>query len=371
MSADHPAEVLVDRLGRLFATDVPAPVLAALDQRMEAAISKALLRRSGRPPGRWQLRRRRLTVAVAIVALVASVAATPAVRQFFDGWGHEFDQVFALSTPIDQSVTDDGYRVTVVRAYADASSLRLAMVAEDLEDRGWAEVVVGSPSVTDADGRAYAMSMGQYDAPTRTSSEGWLRFIVPTEAADPGIRHLTLAVDGLSVRPEPAPTLPNGELDLDNIWTSVAGTWSFAFDLEFLPKHTVTPDVVATSGEVTVTWDELTVTPAATVGRLTFAGLRRVEWGWDPTFRIEHDGREIDLGMTSPGSVQSLDPDALQNSLVFEAEPGFEDLSGTWTITIDDFHRDIPDPEGNVTTQQESIVGPWVLTFEGPPANDR
>lgn len=365
MSTDARSTSLADLsvpLTALYAADVPADVVAAVDRRMESAISGAVMRRASRPePGRWHLPGRRRATAFVMVAVLASLAATPAIRQFFDGWGQEFDRVFAVSTPIDQSVIDDGYRVTLVRAYADPFSVRLAIVAEDLEDRGWAELVVGDPTITDEDGRVYAMARGRFSHHTPESSEGWLKFSVPTDATEPGVRHLTVSVDGLGVRPEPAPTLADSAVDFDNIWTSVAGRWSFDFDLEFLGGLTVTPNVAATVGEVTVTLDELTVTPGATVGRLTFSGLPEVESGWDPAVRLEHDGNEIPLESNSPSNMRQF---------VFEASAGFGDLSGTWTITIDDFHRPLPDPNTGEVSRYETIDGPWVLTIEVPSDDD-
>lgn len=362
MSTDARSTILADvpdLLTALYAADVPADVGASVDRRVGSAISSAVMRRASRPaPGRWHLPGRRRATAFVMVAVLASLAATPAIRQVFDGWGQEFDRVVALSTPIEMSVIDDGYRVTLVRAYADPFSVRLAIVAEDLEDRGWAELAVGDPTITDEDGRAYPLSIGAYSHPTPESSEGWLQFSVPSDATEPGVRHLTVGVDGLGVRPEPAPTLADGALDFDNIWTSVAGRWSFDFDLEFLGGRTVTPNIAATVGEVTVTVDELTVTAGATVGRLTFAGLPEVESGWDPALRLEHDGKEIPLGTSTPMP---------RDRLVFEASAGFGDLSGTWTIAIDDFHRPLPaDPDTGVSTRDETIEGPWVLTFEVP-----
>jgi hypothetical protein len=47
-------------------------------------------------------------------------------------------------------------------------------------------------------------------------------------------------------------------------------------------------------------------------------------------------------------------------------EQGRDDLTGTWTITIDEFQTDIPDPDSDVTTEKVVIDGPWVLTYEGP-----
>ena len=211
------------------------------------------------------------------------------------------------------------------------------------------------------------MSEGQYSAPTRTFSEGWLRFAVPPDVADLGTQHLAVSVDRLGVRVDPAPTLPTGAIDLDNVWASVPGRWSFDIDVDFLRGSTAEPGVAATVGDVTIVWEELAVTPTVTVGRLGITGLRQVEWGWEPRIRVDHDGQEVNLQMVSPGSIQSIDPGAVQDGFTFEAVPGFADLSGTWTVTIDAFQRDVPDPNAGVTSDQESIVGPWVLSFEEPP----
>jgi hypothetical protein len=365
---DPRADGLPNRLRQQFAIDVPVEVAAKIDWRVDAAISNALTRprpAHGRDIGGVLRSRRGIAVVLGIAVILA--AAAPVV-EFFDGWGEDFDRVFALSTPIDQSVIDDGYRVTLVRAYADPSSLRLAIVAEDLEDRGWREIGADFPSVTDDAGHVFPNTSGQYLQPSTTSSEAWLRFDVPSGAGDPGLRHLTVTINGLGVRFDPVPTLSNGEVDVDHLGTAVAGHWSFDFDLMFQAEHSAKPDVKASAAGVTVTFAELTVTPAATVGRLSVTGLRQVEWGWDPYMKVEHDGKTIDLKMLDPGSVQASEPGATQDRLVFEGAPGFEDLSGTWTITIDRFHRNIPDPNSDITTQEESVVGPWVLTFEGPPA---
>lgn len=347
---------LPDRLHRHLTVEVPPSVSEDLDRRMHAAIASAVAPATPLRHQRARWRPRRIVAILAVAAVLA--AATPAIR-FFEGWGEEFDRVFALSTTIDQSVTDDGYRVTVVRAYADSFGLRLAVTAEDLQDRGWAEIAVTDPILLDAEARSFPMSIGQYGQPSRTSSEGWLQFEVPAEGSGPATRHLSLTIDRLDVRPRPIPTLPSGASDLGPVWTSIAGDWSFDFDLEFFGSQTARPDVSATVGEITVTLKELTVTPAATVVSLTFSGLPAGGPEWDPDFGIGRDGRTINAQTVSRGTVE--------DTLVYELLSGSDDLSGTWTITIADFHRGIPDPDSNVTTEQESIVGPWVLTFEGPP----
>lgn len=350
---------LLERRQRHFAAAMPARIGDDVDRRVHAAIASTATRPTrARHGGQRGWPRRRIGAILVVAALLT--AAAPAMR-FFEGWGEAFDRVFALSTPIDLSATDDGYRVTVVRAYADSFGVRLAITAEDLEDRGFAELALGNPTLTDNDGREYPMFVGWYDQPSRTSSEGWLRFEVPAAARDAQVRHLTVALDGLDVRHRPAPTLANGEPDLGAVWASVPGDWRFEFDVESFSARTAKPDVTSTVGGITVTFQGMSVTPATTIGSLTFDGLRPVEWGWDPYFRVDHDGSPVKVEIMYPGSVQ--------DTLTFEAAPGFEDLSGTWTITIEEFHRDIPNPDSDITTEQESIVGPWVLTFEGPPAD--
>ena len=281
--------------------------------------------------------------------------------RFFESWGASFDRVFEMSTVIDQSVTVDGYRVSVVRAYGDPSKLLLGLTLEDLQDRGWAEINLGNTRVTDEVGRTYREVMATGNQPSPETSESWHRYEVPVDAAGIAEHRFTVQIDGISVRPSPAPTLANGEIDLDHISTVIPGSWTFEFDLGFFGARTAHPAVTAIVGDITVSFDRLTVTPATTVGQLSFEGLPAVDpsWGWDPYIRVVRDGQPLDISILDPGFVQ--------DTLTFEADPGFEDLSGTWVITIDEFHRDIPDPSSDITTESESLKGPWVLTFEGPP----
>src|SRR4051794_1762220 len=85
--------------------DLPASVAAAMDTRVAAAIARTSVR--AEHPNRRA--RRRIIVALAVAAVIATAAAAP-LLQHFQGWGQTFDRVFALSTPIGQSVTYDGYR---------------------------------------------------------------------------------------------------------------------------------------------------------------------------------------------------------------------------------------------------------------------
>jgi hypothetical protein len=337
-----------------LATELPADAAATIDRRVRAAMVGTAPTASTRRG--W--RRRRVIAGFAIAALVAGAGATPAIRDHFDGWlGGTFESIWDRATVIDQAVEDQGYRVTLVRAYADPAGLRLALAAEDLQQRPDEEIAVGSAHVT-AEGTEFPASMaeGSFAGHTVDSDEAIVSYVVPPEFASPGIRQLTATVGSIGVRRAAA---SGEEIDPADLWSSVAGEWRFEFDLEFFGAVSAEPGLTASSGGVDVTLRTLSVMPSATIGVLEFRGLPVVErdWGWDPMLKVEHDGRTLDVWSLSPG----LASERMQ----FEIQEGFDDLSGTWTITITEFRRDIPDPDSDITTRQESIVGPWVLAFEG------
>lgn len=346
------------RLDAIYSVAVPVAIATEVDRRVRTAVSAEALIRHRRAATAGRRTRRRTIGALAVAAVLVAAGAMPLFR-FFDGWGQSFDRVFELSTPIDQSVTRDGYRVSIVRAYADSESVRLAITAEDLEDRGWAEINIAGVSITDDVGRTYPAEVMAAQQPSRTSSESWSRFRVPEDSTEDRERRLSVDVIGIAVRGATQPTLADGEVDLDRIWTTVDGTWSFAFDLPFILAHSARPGIVATVAGVTVNLEEISVTPAETVGQLSFLGLpeRDPDWAWDPYFHVEHDGQRLTVSAMQPGFVTT--------SLLFRADPGYVNLEGLWVVTIDEFHRTIPDPNSDITTEEESIRGPWVLTWHG------
>lgn len=360
-------QTLDRQLARAFAFEPSAAVLRSLDDRVAAAVERV----RDDPPTRliaaWH-RRRRVIAALAVTAVLVGIAASPPVRQAFDRWlGGDFSSVWDLATPIDQSVIDEGYRVTLVRAYGDPAGLYLALTMEDLEGRDVAEAHADMPTVVDEQGIVYPPSMGQSDGTGSSAyAEGFWRYHVPAEAAVPGIRHLTAEVTGIGVRAHDPPDATDG-FAYETLWTGIPGSWTFDFDLEFKGLLAARPDVTASHAGIDVTWTGLDVTPSAITITLAVTGLEPTEkdWGWDQGGRIEHDGRRLEW-FSSQGI---LDSGPAAQTIVYEMEQGRDDLSGTWTITIDEFRTDVPDPDSNVTTETKIITGPWVLTFEGPPAN--
>lgn len=340
-------------LERAMAADLSDTVVETIDLRVRAAIEGAASRD---PASRWP--RRRVLVGFAFAALLAGVAASPAIREYFDGWvGGSFESIWDRATVIDQVVVDHGYRVTLVRAYADPAGLRLALAAEDLERHPFDEMAIGSAQVVDAEGNDYPPTMAETvpAAQGTDASEGLATYVVPPALAEPGIRHLTATVHAIGVRRDAE---PGERIAPEDLWSSVEGTWTFAFDLEFFGALSAEPGVTASAAGIDVTLSRLSVMPSATIGFLEIEGLPAVDWGWDPFLKVEHDGQALDIWRLSPGSVG--------DSLEFGIQRGFDDLAGTWTVTITEFHRDIPDLNSDITTEEESIEGPWVLEFEGP-----
>ena len=187
MTTDLPME---QRLHDLYAVTVPS----ALDRRITMAIATVPARPS------CHGRRRRIAV-LAVAAVIATAAAAPVANWFAD-WDPYHDRLWALSTPVEQTATEDGYRVTVHRAYADALGVRLAMSVLDLEDR-WSEMRIDAADVTDADGRAYTgWNWSWSGAPPNAGDATWSRFILP--AAAPDDLSLRVTVTAIAVRaPEP------------------------------------------------------------------------------------------------------------------------------------------------------------------------
>ena len=350
-----------------FAVELPSDGDEALSARFERSMAVA----QAEMPSRLTAIRRRRTRRRAIAALVVAAAlvgagASPAVREAFDSWfGGDFASVWDLATPIDQSVTDGGYEVTLVRAYGDPAGLYLALTAEDLEGRNVEELAVGGVVVTDDQGNEYPgyMSFGNGSGDSQYA-EGLARFEVPPEAAAPGVHHLTAVVPSLGVRANDPPDATPGFLH-ETLWSSVEGTWRFDFDLEFRDQLGAQPGVTASANGVDVVWTDLAVTPSAIEITLEVTGLAPTakDWGWSFGGGIEHEGHGLEW-FSSEGILDS-GPGA--QALMFEMEEGREDLSGTWTITIDEFQTDVPDPDSDVTTETLVVEGPWVLTFEGPP----
>jgi hypothetical protein len=336
VSTDTPFE---QRLHTLYAVPVPTE----LDRRIDRAMTTVPIRRSSR------LRPRRFA-ALAVAAIFVITAARPAV-EWFEGWHAPFDRLWEIATPVDQTVTSDGYRITVHRAYADRLGVRLAMTVEDLDDR-WSELFVEAADVTDADGRVYeGWDWSGSRTPVEDSSATWSRFLMPADARGDDLQ-LRVTVTTLAVRsPDPIPS----DRDPERNWTSVGGAWTFEFDMPQITQgRTISPVANASKGGVTISLEELGVVPSGTVVRLAVDGLPGLPAdsadGWYPVASVEHDGERLTDDAVPPGMVGP------RGDVTLEVVPVVEDLAGHWKITIPEFW--------SAREQFGESLGPWVLEFD-------
>lgn len=335
MPTDTPFE---QRLHDLFAVSVPPE----LDRRIAAAIATAPVRRSGRL-------RPRTIGALAGAAVLAITAAAPAF-EWFQGWHGPFDRLLEISTPVDETVTAGGYRVTVHRAYADRLGVRLAMTVEDLDTR-WSELYVEAADVTDAQGRLYeGWNWSGSRTPIDGSSEAWSRFLLPAAEPEDDLS-LRVTITSLAVRAlDPIPSDP------ERIWTSVSGTWTFDVEVPFTEEgESVSPSAEAGGSGITISLEELGVVPSGTIIRLAVAGLpeTRAGDGWYPVTAVEHDGERLTDDPLPPGIVGS------DGEVTLELVPVADDLVGHWKVTILQFHSFDP-----TDARASEVEGPWVLEFD-------
>ena len=293
-----------------------------------------------------------MLAALAVAAIVVTAAAGPAL-EWFANWHSPFDRLWEISTPVDQTFTADGYRVTVHRAYADRFGVRLAITVQDEEDR-WSEFAVDGAQVTDAARRVYEGWNGSGSkTPVDGSSATWSRFLLPA-GVDADELQLQVRVTSLAVRaPEPIPV----GLGPERIWTSVSGAWDFEVNVPVTQGNSISPVANATTSDVTISLEELGVVPSGTVVRFAVKGLPEAPGGslnaWYPVTSIEYDGERLTDDVVEPGVLGS------DGSVTLEVLPVVEDLAGHWRITVLGFHSFDP-----IHEQFGEIQGPWVLEFD-------
>jgi hypothetical protein len=343
---------LEQRLHDLYAVPVPA----SLDRRVDAALKS-------RPSGQWNPLRRRAVVSLVVAGILIATAAGPAVR-WFDGWGKPFDRLWELATPVDQSVTQGGYRVTIHRAYADRLGVRLATTVEDLEDR-WSQIAVDAAEVTDSQGNAYeAWNWSRSRTPFDSTAATWSRFVLP-DGLRKGDLDLSVKVTSLAVRtPDPVTDL----IDADTIWSSVDGAWTFDVKVPITSGRAVQPEARASESGVTVVLQELGATPSGILARMAVDGLPAIpegsDNGWYPSIDIDIDGLAFTDDTLPPGILRSDD------EITVEIVPGDEiaaerpvdALAGHWKMTVRTFSSSF-DPERKSISDRD---GPWVLEFDVP-----
>jgi hypothetical protein len=328
-------------LQAMFRVGPPADLTKRMDQRIETSIrtwDQSAVRPSRRRPGR------RAALVGLLAAALAVGGATGNLQALYLFVAGPFDVPWHRGDEIALSQVVDGYRVTINRAYADATRLALAISVVDEEERpGTTQLMAMFAVVTDVDGEYSGMgATSRPDGPFAAVNVAWK---VPASLPLPsGPRTFHVVIPHIMIRDNSIPPLDADAIDWWP-WHEHPGPWTFDFELDVEGGTTIAPGAAAEVDGVTVRVSRV----------IAASGIVRVEArvegapddeGWVPIGRISH-GRN-----TAAFVVSSLEDDG---SVVLFTDDGLGDGPGEWTVTIDE-----------LAGTSERLAGPWVLTFNGP-----
>lgn len=340
---------LETRLVRAFAANPTAEQIAVMDRRVAAAVAvpQSISHRVSRPR---HLRRGVLLVA----ALVLLGGAIPSLLSLYGGIGSGGYQVaWNRATQLGLVQVHDGFEVTLQAAYADAAQTMLAISIVDTGAGRSSKVELYGADLTDEAGRVYHMTSGGSTPAGSSGSINTVWYDTPGEGALSGTHHFILTLPEIGVRAvDPSfSLLPNGT-EVGDPWHTVAGPWTFAFDLAVGPGTHLTPGLTATAAGVSATLTSVLVTPTTVRLGLTYQGLPIGGSDWAPIVTVTHNGEQLAVGSTSWNG----DPTTVVGS---------DSASGTWVVSISEFvGNQGPTPSG--PGGQRRINGPWTLRFVVP-----
>jgi hypothetical protein len=324
-------------LRAMFRTDPSPGVLDRVDRR----INERLL---GWEPqvGRHSRRRggQKVTVLGLLAATLVLVGATGNMQALYLLAAGPFDLPWHRGEAIDLSQTVDGYRVTIDRAYADATRLALALSVIDEERRpGTTQVSAMGAIVTDADGEYGGMgATSTPDGPYAAVNVAWK--VPPVLPLPSGPRTFRVVIPAIQVRDDATPPAND---DAWSPWHEHAGPWTFEFELDVDGGTTMTPDVSAEVDGVTVHVTRVIAATSIVRVEAQIDGAPEDD-GWAPVGSITHAGRTARFVVSSSG---------VDETVVLFTERGLGEGGGDWTITFDEL-------VGN-----SRLAGPWVLEFDG------
>lgn len=333
-------------LTALFAVDIPVAVLDRMDDRVRRG-----LRTWSPPPGRLTRFRpgRRAGVIAVLAAALAVAGANGSLRGLYMFLAGPFDLPWNRGVELNLSQTVDGYRVTLDRAYADATRLALAISVVDERRRpGISQLEAYSTVVTDASGEYGGLgAVSNPDGPYAAVNVAW-----KTPAALPlpsGPRAFHVVLPFIQVRDDATPP-PNPD-DVDwNPWHRVAGPWTFDFEMNVDGGTTVTPNAEADQNGVHTTVTRLIAARSIVRVDLRIDGIKGPS-GWSPIGEVRHDGHVMRF------VVSSLEPDG---TIALMTDGGTADASGHWTVTVTSL-TDNDDPNA-----PRPPAAPWVMDFDVP-----
>ena len=327
----------------LFAVGIPAGVLDRLDERVGQSLRTwrpRTMRRSRLRPGR------RAGVIGLLAAVLVIGGANGSLRALYLLAAGPFDLPWHRGAELNLSQTVDGYRVTLDRAYADATRLALAISVVDERRRpGITQLEAFGTIVTDASGVYGGIgATSNPDGPFASVNVAW-----KTPAALPlpaGPREFHVVLPFINVRDDSTPP-PNADAVGWNPWHRYPGPWTFDFEMNVDGGTTVTPNAVAKADGIQVTVTRLIAASDIVRVELRIDGNAGAG-GWSPIGDVRHGGKVV------PFVVASFEPDG---SIALLTDGGAGDPSGTWTVTI----NSVVSPDGGATP-----TGPWVMQFQVP-----
>jgi hypothetical protein len=329
-------------LTALFAVDIPVGVLDRLDQRLEEGLRTwrpRATRRSRFRPGR------RAGVIGLLAAALAIGGANGSLRALYLLAAGPFDLPWHRGAEVNLSQTVDGYRVTLDRAYADATRLALAISVVDERRRpGTTQLEAFGTIVTDASGEYGGIgATSNPDGPFAAVNVAWKT--PPVLPLPAGPRHFHVVLPFINVRDDSTPP-PNADAIGWNPWHRYPGPWTFDFEMNVDGGTTVTPNAVADVDGVKLTVKRLIAASSIVRVELKIDGNVGAG-GWSPIGDVRHGGKVI------PFVVASFEPDGV----ALLTDGGAGDPSGTWTVTI----NSVASPDGSAQP-----TGPWVMKFDVP-----
>lgn len=328
----------------LFAVQPSAGVLDRLDERMEhrlQAWSPPTPRHTRLRPGR------RAGVIGLLAAVFVLGGATGTLQGLYLFLAGPFDLPWHRGVELNLSQVVDGYRVTIDRAYADATRLALAIsVVDELERDGTTQLMAFSTVVTDASGQ-YSSGGGAAsspDGPFAAVNVAWKQ--PPVMPLPAGPRQLHVVIPFIMVRDDSTPP-PDADSIGWSPWHRHSGPWTFDFELPVDGGTTITPNAVAEIDGVRVGVSRLIA--ASSIVRVEMRVDGDLPAGdWTPVGEVRHGGRVLRFvfGGLAP------DPDG---TIAFMTDGGVGDASGEWIVTVDE-----------LVGGDARLPGPWVLRFNAP-----
>jgi RNA polymerase sigma-70 factor (ECF subfamily) len=325
----------------LFSFEPTANVVDRLDDRIERGLrawNPRAARRSRLRPGR------RAGVIGILAATIVIGGASGSLQGLYRLLVGPFDIPWQRGTELNLSQVVDGYRVTIDRAYADATRLDLAIsVVDELRREGTTQVEAFSAIVTDASGEYGGVGAASSpDGPFAAANVAWK---IPAALPLPdGPRQFHVVIPFIRVRDDTTPPPNADEIGWDP-WHRHLGPWTFDFELNVDGGTTVTPNAVAEVDGAQVKVTRMIV--ASNIVRVEMrvdSDLPADSWG--PIGEVRHGDRTLRF------VVSSFEADG---SIALLTDGGVDNASGDWTVTIDELVG------GNTR-----LAGPWVLQFSVP-----